>query len=142
MPGNTTASTGGDARGIPPQDAKDLATAASQFAADAQQIAQALRQAGLDPKDLQTMDDVARMLRQLGNQQSYGDPKSLQQLQQTAQTALDKLQKFDLDMRKRFDRSNGQLYLNGSDAVPPQYQDLVNQYFRALSNTKKKGGGN
>jgi DNA repair ATPase RecN len=136
------ASTGGDARGIPPQDAKDLATSASQLAADTQQIQQALKQAGIDPKDLQSLDDIQRMLKQLGNQQSYGDPKSLQQLQQTAQTALDKLQKFDLDMRKRFDRSNGQLYLNGSETVPPQYQSLVNDYMKALSNAKKKGGGN
>lgn len=142
MPNNSLASTGGDARGIPPQDAKDLATSASQLAAQAQQVQQALKQAGLDGKDLQTLSDIQNMLRQLGNQQSYGDPKSLQQLQQTAATALDKLQKFDLDMRKRFDRSNGQLYLNGSETVPPQYQSLVDSYFRALSNVKKKGGGN
>ena len=135
-------STGGDSRAIPPQDAKDLATSANQLAADSQQALQALKQAGLDSKDLQPLADVEKMLRQLGNQQSYGDPKSLQQLQQTAQTALDKLQKFDLDMRKRFDRSNGQLYLNGSDTVPPQYQSLVNDYMKALSNAKKKGGGN
>ena len=40
-------------------------------------------------------------------------------------------------MRKKVDTTNEQLFLSGSDEVPPKYKELIQEYHRALS---KKGG--
>ena len=66
------------------------------------------------------------------------DPQSLQQL---SAAALEKLTKFEWDLRKRVDTSNNALYLSGSDEVPANYKDLIEQYYRALSKKKAGGGG-
>ena len=60
-------------------------------------------------------------------------------LQQLTATALDKLKKFDLDLRKRTDTTSNQLFLSGAEEAPAAYRPQVDEYYRALS--KKTGGG-
>ncbi len=86
---------------------------------------------------LQSVDEIAKLLRGMDSDRAAGDPQGLQQL---AATALDKLTKFEWDLRKRVDTSNDALYVPGSEDVPSNYKDLIEQYYRALSK-KKSGGG-
>jgi hypothetical protein len=130
----------GDARpGLANGDARDFRDNARQLANDAQDLRQRLQQSGATPKDLQSVDEIARLLKQMDNAGASSDPRTLEQL---AATALDKLTKFEFDLRKRVDTSNDALYLSGTDEVPTGYKDLIEQYYRALSKkTAGKGGG-
>jgi hypothetical protein len=99
---------------------------------------QALQQAGATGKDLAAVDDIVKLLKQMDGAASNGDPRGLQQL---SATALEKLTKFEWDLRKRVDTSNDALYLSGSDEVPATYKDLIEQYTKALAKKKAGGGG-
>jgi outer membrane protein OmpA-like peptidoglycan-associated protein len=129
--------SGGDARpnGMTSQDVRQFRNQASQMANDLQNLRRQLQGAGADPKNLQSIDEVVKGLRTLDNDRAYADTKGLQ----TEAQALDTLKKVEYDMRRKLDTSNQQLFLSGSDEVPPKYKDLVDQYYRALS--KKAGGG-
>ena len=134
-PGNQ----GGDARpGLSRGDARDYRDQARQLANDAQDLRQRLQQSGATGKDLQAVDDIVKALRAMDSDRATNDPAILQGL---SATALDKLTKFEWDLRKRVDTSNDQLYLSGSDEVPATYKDLIEQYYRALSKKKAGGGG-
>jgi hypothetical protein len=136
QPGNPNGS-GGDARpnGMTGQDIRQFRNQASQMANDLQNLRRQLQGAGVDPKNLQSIDDVVKGLRSLDSDRAYADTKGLQ----TEAQALDTLKKVEYDMRRKLDTSNQQLFLSGSDEVPAKYKDLVDQYYRALS--KKAGGG-
>jgi aspartate/methionine/tyrosine aminotransferase len=110
-------------------DARDLANQAMSNAADAQDLMRALQAAGASGKDLQTIDEVAKALREMGKESAYKDPQGMQQLMQTT---LDKMKKFEFDMRKKLDTTNDQLFLSGAEEVPSNFQGLVQEYSRAL----------
>jgi hypothetical protein len=93
-----------------------------------------LAAAGATREDLQSVDEVARALRELRGGLE-GDPAELQSL---AAAALEKIQNLELDLRRRVDTTSDQLFLSGSDEVPTRFQALVDEYFRNLS---RKGGG-
>jgi hypothetical protein len=101
-------------------------------------LRQALQQAGATGKDLAAVDDIVKLLKQMDGASQASDPRGLQQL---ASTALEKLTKFEWDLRKRVDTSNDALYLSGSEEMPATYKDLIEQYYRALSKKKAGGGG-
>lgn len=104
----------------------------------AQDLRQMLQQAGANGKDLAAVDDIVKLLKQMDGASQATDPRGLQQL---ASTALERLTKFEWDLRKRVDTSNDALFLAGSDEVPASYKDLIEQYSRALSKKKAGGGG-
>lgn len=62
------------------------------------------------------------------------DPSATQEL---AARAMDKLQQLEFNLRKKAEKSN-QLFLNGSDQVPPAFHQMVEDPTRSLA---KKGGG-
>jgi hypothetical protein len=101
---------------------------------DAQDLRRQLQASGVAARDLVPVDDAIRALREADSNKMATDPRSVQAL--TA-AALEKIKKFDLDLRKRLDTSNSQLFLSGAEDAPKAYQPLVNDYFRALSNGKK-----
>lgn len=126
---------GGDSRaGNFRGDARQMANQANNLADDAQRVRRQLQQAGLNARDLVPVDEVVKALRALGDEKAYGNPTGLQDLYATA---LDKFKKLEYDLRKRTDTSNQQLYLSGSEDVPPNFKALIDEYYRALS---KKGG--
>jgi hypothetical protein len=122
-------------------DVRQWANSARQLANDAQDLRRALQQGGVDGKDLQPVDEVVKALRALGDEKSYTNPQNLQQL---LSTASDRFKALEFELRKRMDTTNEQLFLSGSDEVPPNFRALIDQYYRTLSNQKKpagKGGG-
>jgi hypothetical protein len=131
---NPNASTSaGDAR--PGNDRRQIASQARQLANDAQTVRRQLQQAGVASKDLTPVDDVVKALRDLGDEKKLENPAGLQELYQTA---VDRFKVLEFEIRKRVDTTNDQLFLSGSEAVPPSFKSLIEEYYRALS---KKGGG-
>jgi hypothetical protein len=126
-------SAGGDAR--PNGDTRQLANQARQLATDAQNVKNQLQKAGVAPKDLQPVDDVVKALQNLGNEKNLQNPAGLQELYQTA---VDRFKALEFEIRKRTDTSNANLFLSGSEDVPPSFRSLIEEYYRTLS---KKGGG-
>jgi hypothetical protein len=93
-----------------------------------------LEAAGATKEDQAALDQVLANLRQLGQPNAYNDPAATDEL---AARAMDKLQTLEFNLRKKIEKSN-QLFLNGSDQVPPAFRGSVEEYYRSLA---KKGGG-
>lgn len=138
MTGNSAApgsSSGGDARpGLNPLNVRQWQDTARNLNSELQGLRRDLQNAGVASRELTSIDDVVRALREMDSVKMTQDPRAVQAL--TA-AALEKLKRFDLDLRKRVDTSSSQLFLAGTEDVPKAYQPLVNEYSRALS--KKPG---
>ena len=85
-----------------------------------------LSQAGVNPRDVEA---VIGELRTLG---PGPDPRGLQQLQ----ASVDRLKRFEFELRKKVDADNQQLILSGSDEVPAGFRQAIEEYYRSLA---KKG---
>ena len=119
-------------------DARQMANQATNLADDVSRVRRELQQAGVGGRELQPVDEIVKALRALGEVDAYGDPAGLQELYATA---LDKFKKLEYDLRKRTDTSNQQLFLSGSENVPPNFKALVEEYSRQLSRKPVGGGG-
>ena len=73
-------------------------------------------------------------MREIGTGRADGDFSGMKDL---SAAALDKLQKLELELRKRTDTTSNELYLSGAEQAPPKYRPLVDEYYRELS--KKSG---
>jgi len=104
---------------------------------DLRALREDLREAGAEQGDLRTIDEVAAALRALGDTLD-GEPAELQAL---AAEALEKMQKLELDLRRRVDTTSDQLFLSGSEDVPESSKSLIFEYFRSLSRKTGSGGG-
>ena len=129
---------GGDSRNLggqfPQGAARQFANEAQQAAQDATDLRRALANAGATKEDMAALEQVLAGLRQLGQPNAYNDPSATEEL---AARAMDKLQTLEFNLRKKVEKSN-QLFLNGSDQVPPAFRGSVEEYYRSLA---KKGGG-
>ena len=63
-----------------------------------------------------------RDLRELDNDQVFADPRTLAALQATA---LEKLKKFEFNLRKKADGDDQPLSLSGSEEVPAGFRDAI-----------------
>ena len=95
----------------------------------AEDLRRVLADAGASTRDL---NDVINQLRGFDSDKLYNDPRALQELQAAA---LDRLKKFEFDLRKKIGSDNNQLGLSGSDEVPAAQRQNVEEYFRKLSQT-------
>ena len=129
-------SSGGDAR--PTGDSRQVANQAKQLANDAQQIRGDLQRAGVQAKDFKPVDDVIKALQNMTNEKNLQNPKGLQDLYSTA---VEKFKMLEFEMRKRVDTTNEQLFLSGSDDVPPAFRSLIEQYYRSLNKKPTAAGG-
>lgn len=117
-----------------PQQARQFSNEAQQALQDAQGLRSALANAGASKEDMAALEQVLNNLKSLGSPNAYNDPAATQEL---AARAMDKLQTVEFNLRKKVEKSN-QLFLNGSDQVPPAFRGSVEEYYRSLA---KKGGG-
>ncbi len=77
---------------------------------------------------------MINQLQQLGNDQAYGNPEGLSKLQAAA---LEKLQTFEFNLRKKAEPNQDSLALSGSDEVPAGFRDQIAEYYRQLAKNKK-----
>jgi ABC-type amino acid transport substrate-binding protein len=76
------------------------------------------------------LDQALRDLRNLQADQAFVDPSNLAALQASA---IDKLKKFEFNLRKKSENDDQQLSLSASDEVPAGFRTAIEEYYRALA---------
>ncbi len=110
-----------------PSDVRQFRNDFREWQNDAQALRRELSQAGVDTKDL---DQVLRDLRAFDSDAAFTDGNSLALLQQQA---LDKLKKFEFNLRRKADGGDQPLSLSGSDEVPSGFREAIEEYYRSLA---------
>lgn len=110
-----------------PDDIRQTRREFREWANDAQALRQQLTNAGADVRDL---DQALRDIRNMDTDAAFVDPTNLAMLQAAA---LEKLKKFEYDLRKKTDGGGQPLSLSGSDEVPAGFRTAIEEYYRALA---------
>ena len=101
-------------------------------AADAQALRGMLNEMGEDTGDL---DELLRGLRQMDSERVYMDVQEIQRLQAAL---LEVAKRFEFSFRRRVEGEDDELLLRGSDEVPPGFEEMIEEYYRALA--RGRGG--
>jgi hypothetical protein len=122
--------------GFTPEAVRQFQRELSERRGEAQGLREALREEGVDASRL---DEVIGQMRRLERQTDFGDPRGLTELQ--AQIIQD-LKEFEYGLRRQLIGDDGrELLLSGSEDVPSEYRELVEEYYRSLAEGSRKGGG-
>ena len=121
--------TYGDGRpgGLSGEDVRQLRREFRERQGEAEDLRRRLAQAGVNTRDL---NDIIGQLRGFDNDRIYDDPMGLLELQAAA---LERVKKFEFDLRKKLVTDDNQLSLSGSDAVPAGFRQAIEEYYRALA---------
>lgn len=89
------------------------------------------RQLGNEGVDVEDLENIIARLRALDDRVATGDPRALAQLRSEV---IQGLKEFEYGLRRQFAGDDERrLLLGGSDEVPDGYRELVEQYYKALS---------
>ncbi len=110
-----------------PDDVRQFRREFREWAGDAQALRQQLANSGVDVREL---DQALRDIRNMDAEGPFTDPSQLASLQAAA---LDKLKKFEFNLRKKTDGADQPLSLSGSDEVPSGFRSAIEEYYRALA---------
>jgi hypothetical protein len=81
------------------------------------------------------LDGVLRDLEAFANRGPTGDPRGLDALESEVIAGL---KEFEYLLRRQLAGGDPErLFLSGSDEVPPEYRQLVEEYYRALSRGRR-----
>ncbi|NNG16939.1 MAG: DUF4175 family protein, partial [Gemmatimonadales bacterium] len=115
-----------------PEDVRQWRREAEQRRRELQELRNQLRQEGMDTGEL---DRVISGMRDLGMSDTYEDTRSAIRLQQQL---LQGLKEFEYGLRRALTGPDAErLEQVGSDKVPPEYRDLVEEYYRALAGSRR-----
>ncbi len=124
-------STGGFG-GFRPDDVRQFRGEFRERATELEALRQRMRREGIE---VSTLSDVLERLRLLDSQSVFDDPAEIARLQQAT---IEGLKEFEYALRRRFaDPESDRLLLSGSDEVPQGFKELVEEYYRALSNRNR-----
>ena len=113
-----------------PQDIRQWQREFRERAGDAQDIRRLLQQESFEAGDL---DEIIRQMQELDDMRVYQDSAEIARLQTYL---LEELKRFEYRLRREVDVENDDLFLASSDAVPPGFRDMIEEYYRALSRDK------
>jgi predicted RNase H-like nuclease (RuvC/YqgF family) len=99
---------------------------------DAEGLRQQLQRSGVPTQELNKLIDQLRELRKATLSQ---DALPFQQLQQQV---VEGLKQFEYALRRQVEGGDREIFLSGSEDVPPGYRQMVEEYYRSLS---RSGGG-
>jgi len=126
---------GGSTRGFGgfrPDDVRQFRGEFRERAGELEALRQRMRNEGID---VSTLSDVLAGLRRLDSRSAFDDPAEIARLQQAA---IEGLKEFEYALRRQFaDPESDRLLLSGSDEVPQGFKELVEEYYRALSNRNR-----
>ena len=118
--------------GFRPDDVRQFRGEFRERAGELEALRQRMRREGID---VSTLSDVLERLRRLDSRSVFDDPAEIARLQQAA---IEGLKEFEYALRRRFaDPESDRLLLSGSDEVPQGFKELVEEYYRALSNRNR-----
>ena len=93
----------------------------------AEDLRRVLADAGASTRDL---NEIINQLRGFDSDKLYNDPRALEQLQAAA---LDRLKKFEFDLRKKLGSDNNQLGCRGPTKCRRRSGRTSREYFRKLA---------
>ncbi|MGE3844376.1 MAG: hypothetical protein AB7I50_22660, partial [Vicinamibacterales bacterium] len=95
---------------------------------EARELRGLLRNEGIDPKEL---DAILRAMRELDDERIYQNAAELQRLQTFISEGLKRV---EFGLRRQAEaREQGEVLVAGSEQVPEAFRQLVEQYYRSLS---------
>tara|TARA_B100001123_G_scaffold450277_1_gene619776 strand:+ start:6748 stop:10206 length:3459 start_codon:yes stop_codon:yes gene_type:complete len=124
-----TADGSGDRRpGVfDPQDVRQWRSEFQERLGEAQDIRRILEGEQFSAEDL---DEIIQQMREFDDQRSYQSAEILADLQRLV---LEELKRFEYRLRRELDVESQDLYLASSDDVPPGFRELIEEYYRSLS---------
>ncbi|MDH3457463.1 MAG: hypothetical protein OER90_11560 [Gemmatimonadota bacterium] len=123
------APSGGGTGQISPDDVRQFQGELRQRRGELEELRRELRREGVDVGEL---DGILRGLRALENRGVIGELRGLAQL---GAEIIPGLKEFEYALRRQMigAEDGEQLFLSGSEDVPPEYRELVEEYYKALS---------
>jgi hypothetical protein len=112
-------------------DIRQFRGEARRYGQDLDALRRSLRAEGVDTRDL---DEILRRLKALDDDRVYRDVQELARLQAAVS---DGLRRFEFGLRRQLDGEAKDVLLSGSDDVPAEFKNLVEEYYRSLA--KQKG---
>ena len=113
---------------VGPDQVRQFSREYREQAMDAQKLRQLLEQQGVTVDDL---DAVIQALREFDDQRIYADADEIARLQTFVN---ENLKRFEYRLRRENEgEDTNPLFLAGSDEVPSGFRDLIEEYFRRLS---------
>ena len=125
----------GDRGQLSEEEIRQLQRAYREQRRDAEALRDQLREAGADVSDL---DGIVQSLRAFDNQRAYEDLAEIEALQAAL---LEEVKRFEFGLRRAVEGEGESLLLRGSGDVPPGYEELIREYYKALAEGRR-GGGN
>ena len=113
-----------------PGDIRQWSREYQQRGAEAQELRRLLNDEGFDVEDL---DAIIQRMRELDDLRQYRDPEVIAGLQNFV---LEELKRFEYRLRREIDEDEDDLFLAGNEEMPDQFRDMVEQYFRSLSESQ------
>ena len=115
-----------------PDDIRQFRRDYREWINDAETLRRQLQASGVNTRDL---DDIIRDLTRFDNDRLYADPNGLEMLQASA---IDKLKRFEFNLRRKAEENNDSLSLSGSDQVPEGFRQAIEEYYRSLAKKQTK----
>ncbi|MEK9501344.1 hypothetical protein [Gaopeijia maritima] len=140
-PSRAGSMTGGATRGNPirnytEEEIRQFAREFQERFRQGTELREALREGGQDVVDL---DAALEAMRQLQDVDNYSD---LPQIAALREIVRENLGRVEFSLRRMVEgESTGRAAIRGSDAVPPGFEDLVEEYYRNLARSGTGGGG-
>ena len=82
---------------------------------------------------MEDLDAIIQRMRELDDLRQYRDPEVIAGLQNFV---LEELKRFEYRLRREIDEDEEDLFLAGNEEMPDQFRDMVEQYFRSLSESQ------
>lgn len=124
-------SNGGPRPGSPdPEAIRQLRAETAQRLQEARELRRELAELGVSTEDL---DRAIAELARLDDQRVYADWEELEHIQAAI---VERVKEFEFELRQTIEgEETRKLFLSGSGEVPPAYRELVERYYRELSET-------
>jgi len=113
------------------EDIRQLRGEVRQWTGEARELRGELAADNVDPRDL---DEILDALRDLDDPRVYQNVSELQRLQSIVAEGL---KRFEFGLRRQSEADANTIVLSGSDEVPEEFRQLVQEYYRSLARTQK-----
>ena len=124
--------TGGGFGGFRADDVRQFRREFRERRGELESLRQRMSQDGID---VTALGDVLARLRELDSRRTFDDPAEIARLQEAA---IEGLKEFEYLLRRQVQGPEAdRLLLSGSDEVPEGFRELVEEYYRALSNSNR-----
>jgi hypothetical protein len=110
-----------------PRDVRQWQREYRERAGEVEELRRLLEQEDFAAADL---SEIIERMRELDDLRTYQDPDEIARLQTFV---LEELKRFEYRLRREITEESEDLFLAGNEEMPPQFRELVEEYFRVLS---------